>query len=117
MKYKFAIYSNSINNNLYTMIKNYLDQRYLYYDCVILSDSILNKDIDATIVSSFYLRFFRGYVIFTNIEDYVYYKALIVSNHLFLITTPDLLKIEKLTNEDKKITTILNTEKGYLYEI
>jgi hypothetical protein len=117
MKQKFAIYSDNINKNTYIAIKNYLSKKYSYYDCVIFSDSFLDKAIDATIVSSFYLRFFVGSVIFTNIEDYIYYKDLIISNSIFLITTPDLLRNNGLADYKKYSLTILNIEKEDIYEI
>lgn len=117
MKQKIAIYSNNLTKDTYIKIKNYLNKKYLYYDCVIFSDNLLDKSIDATIVSSFYLRFFNGSIIFTNIDDYIYYKDLIISNSVCLITTPDLLISNGLANYTRCGLTVIDIENEGSYEL
>lgn len=117
MKQKIAIYSNNLTKDIYLKIKNYLNKKYVHYDYLIISDNFLDKNIDATIVSSFYLRFFDGSIIFTNIDDYIYYKDLIVSNNVFLITTPDLLISNGLANYARCDLTVIDIENEGSYEL
>lgn len=117
MKQKISIYSNDLTKDIYLKIINYLNKIYSYYDCVIFSDSLLDKSINATVLSSFYLRFFNGSVIFTNIDDYIYYKDLMVSNSIFLITTPDLLRSNGFTDYVRCGLTVIDIEKEDSYEV
>lgn len=56
-------------------------------DVVIFSDLNNVSNIKhRAVLSSFYLKFFDGSVVFTNVDEYLTYKDQIIANEIFLVS-------------------------------
>lgn len=82
---KIAILTNTRINIDYVV--NSIKQKNHIDDIVILSDADNTIGIkNYAILPSFYLKFFDGSVVFTDINDYMIYKDEVVSREMFLLS-------------------------------
>lgn len=82
-----------------------------YDDIVIISDSIMNTKPNWAMVSSYYLRFFPGAILFTDIGSYMAHKDMLLSKDIYLYSSPqDLLSNNVSLNmlKNTKLVTINN---------
>lgn len=107
MKYKkIAILVNDEKINI-DYILNKIIQNIQIDDIVIFSDSNNISNIkDMAVLSSFYLKFFDGSIVFTNINEYLTYKDEIVADETFLVS--DLQTLLE-NNIDKSVLVKSNT--------
>lgn len=70
---KFAIYTNQVDAKIIEPIKNFIKNTYnTINDFNIFSDVIpINAEPSYPILSAYYLPFYNGILIFTNLEDYL----------------------------------------------
>jgi hypothetical protein len=93
MNNNFCIYSNKINSSLkqdIEIVKKYLISKYPYYHLAIFSDTYCEVSIDYPVVSAFYLKFFKGSIIFLNQKDYLYFKDKLYSKDIYVLSDDNL---------------------------
>jgi hypothetical protein len=93
MNNNFCVYSNKINLSLkkdIEIIKKYLMSQYPYYHLAIFSDTYCETSIDYPVVSAFYLKFFKGSVIFLSQKDYLYFKNKLYSKNIYVLSDSNL---------------------------
>lgn len=106
-----SIYTDDPVSNKETIIKikNYINNHYEFSDFVIISDlNYLDKDIDASVLSSFYLKFFSGSVIFLDPQDYMLYSDNMMCNSILYLETKDIANIDRNTIKNCDILTCNN---------
>lgn len=95
MNNSFGIFSDSLEANKNIIYKIGKECKKLG-DTVLFTDSVdTNAFVDYAIFSSFYMRFFKGIIIFLNIEDHTQYKDIIMGKPMMYLTE-ELLKSKNM---------------------
>lgn len=92
-KQRFALFTNNPNPEIISGVKNFLFTNYDVIDFTIFCDNII-KDIDnsCAILTSFYLTFYKGVIIFDNELDYESKKDSLGINHEIYIIKDGIIK-------------------------
>lgn len=116
----FAIYCRNIDDDCISLVlstRQYLNKTNSYYDFFVFVDDNARAKLGCASLSSFYMRFYKGGVVFTNLEDYLLNKDKILSSHIFIITTAkELIEYNTLKNKILNVTILKNIN-GELYEV
>lgn len=66
-------------------LKNFLFDQQFYDDVFICSDILQGIDTSWATIHPFYLKFFKGDILFLSLEDYVEYRDLIIGNPIVYV--------------------------------
>lgn len=118
MSNKYAIYSDSPDDNVViTMAYDFCKTRDPYCTFHIFSD---NEQIFYTFniatLSTYYLKFYDGNIIFCNLNDYIEYENSLLLNGYVVTSTQDLINAGLSKNTIKR-ASILGVNGGKLYEV
>lgn len=112
-----AVYSDNINDtSLIDILYKYFKQQYKDCDFNIFSsnEQIFNS-LNIASLSTFYMRFFKGKIIFCNIEDYLEYKDNILNECYLVATIEDCTKFN--INSKPNGIKFLKIDGDNVYEI
>lgn len=116
----FAIYING-NDNIETInkLKNFIITQSPYSDIFITSDDNVGLNGSFSILSSFYLKFFHGSIIFTSLEDYISNMEVVslAKNYVLIQSIEELSQnqISRTTLTSK--ATLLTITDGEIHEV
>jgi hypothetical protein len=118
----FAVYCPYIDQDsivIVSSLKKYVNNKYEYNDFAIFVDDIPNTETGSAMLPSFYMRFYKGSVIFTKLEDYLVNKDKLLSDNKFVITNPTELTQNGLSKKELSTenTIILQNINGAIYEV
>ncbi len=112
MNNSFSIFVEDLNTHKETIINLGKECKKLG-DTVLFTDSIDSASFtDYAIFSSFYMRFFKGIVIFLTVEDHTQYKNTIIGKPM-LYLTPDMLKSNNIDMSLVDKNNIFSVSGGY----
>lgn len=99
-------------------IKNFIIVQYPYSDIFVCTDDSVTISSNFSIMSSFYLKFFRGSIIFTNIENYIEYSNIAKLAKQYLIVKSVEEMVDKgITKQNINNTMFLTITDGEIHEI
>lgn len=119
MSQTFVIYIDENDNESFVKhIKSFILNQFVYADICISSDDNIIVSQDYSILSSFYLSFFQGNIIYTNIENYLNYKhAHKLAKKYVLVANSDELLKKNISKSSIMNATILTITDGEIHEI
>jgi hypothetical protein len=112
MKNTFAIFCNEQSDEL-DIVYNYIIQKYMGDIFIVSDDTTTSFKKHYAILYSFYLCFYKGTIIFLNIEDYLSNKINTENNEVYLICdVKDIIEagIDKGSLNNVKLLKIENDE-------
>jgi hypothetical protein len=112
MKNTFAIFCNEQSDELDIVYRNLL-QKYMADVFIVADNTTTSFNKYYAILYSFYLCFYKGVVIFLNIEDYLSNKNTVENNEIYLVCdVKDLIDagIDKSLLNNVKLLKIQNDE-------
>jgi hypothetical protein len=111
---KFAIYTNQIDKTIIEPIKTFITDKYgTRNDFNIFSDVLpINSEPSYAVLSSFYLPFHNGILVFTNVDDFINIMhsisndivVYVIADKDITVTDPNRVKLIKLI--DNKVIEI-----------
>lgn len=116
----FAIYINK-NDSIEHIekIKSFILMQFPYSDIVIFCDDNISIDRSFSILSSFYIKFFKGSIIFTDINDYISYQEIAKLSQIYVLinSTNDIIDKNMFTKNSISNTILLTITDGEIHEI
>lgn len=116
----FAIYINH-NDSIEDIekIKTFILTQFPYSDVFIFCDDNISIDRSFGVLSSFYIKFFQGSIIFTDFSDYMEYKEIAKLSQLYVIikSAHNILDKNTLTKNSVSNTILLTIINGEIHEI
>lgn len=116
----FAIYINQNDSIEYiNQIKTFILTQSPYSDIVIFCDDNVLIGESYGILSSFYIKFFKGSIIFTDIEDCISYRDIAKLSQLYAIakSAQDIVNKDILTKNSISNIILLTITDGEIHEI
>lgn len=110
MNNRFTIFTNDCSDKI-DIIYDYLLQNNYYDICIVTENSALNIDKKYAILYSFYLKFYKGSIIFLDIKDYIDNQYLVDHLNKYVVCTPQEIidsKLDKYSLKNVKIININN---------
>jgi hypothetical protein len=85
-----AIYTTNFieSSNTIAELKTFLFDSSFYDDVFLCADILQGIDSSWAAIHPFYLKFFKGDILFLNLEDYVEYRDSIIGNPIIYIESP-----------------------------
>lgn len=83
----------------------------------IFTDIDIDNHIRWANLSSFYMTFCPYSIVFTNIEDFLQYKYLIISKEIYVITSFDEIQKNQLNKNNLSNVILLTLKEEQIYEI
>lgn len=93
-----AVHLEFINNDtarIIDKVKNYFQKDVA--DFFVFTDDIISCDIPYAILSSFYMRFYKGCVVFTSIESLLQHKNNLCCSQIILVTNKTAILESKIS--------------------
>lgn len=113
-----GIYIDDIEDiNIIDSIRLFLETKYDIVSIHLFGDTILTKNINIAYLSSFYMSFFKGSLLFTNLENFLINKDSIISQDIFVITSLQELYNHHITKHSLETIKLLTIENGAINEI
>ena len=104
--------------NLIKAIQQYIFDNYSFYDIFLFVDDIINEPTDCAALSSFYMRFYKGSLVFTNLEDYLSNQDKILSTNIFIISSAEqLIEYNESKLKLQKNTKLLQYKDNRINEV
>lgn len=120
MNNNFAIYINK-NDTIEEIqrIKTFILTQSPYSDIVILCDDNVSINGSFGILSSFYMKFFKGSIIFTDLQDYIEYKETSKLCQIYVIvkSAKEIVENNMLQRNSVSNTIFLTITDGEIHEI
>jgi hypothetical protein len=116
MSTSFAVFHDRAHEDIVKSVKKYVDKNAQYYDFTVFSDN-MNSFCGHAILSTFYMRFYKGNLVFTNLEDYLLYEKKITAKKRFVVTNIEELREYNITPKNLTNTTILQYVDGEINEL
>lgn len=116
----FAIYINGDDNiQMIYQIKNFILTQSPYSDIFVTGDDNVALDGSFSILSSFYLKFFNGSIIFTSPQDYITnIDTVALAKSYVLIKSLEELSQNQATNKNNfKNAVLLTITDGEIHEV
>lgn len=116
---QYAIFSNDISNKpLIEQIFQYFAEKVRFLDCHIFTDNqmILGGEQRATL-SPFYMPFYKGNLIFLNIQDFLSSKENIIASKVYLYASADELLDSNIDKRSLNNAFLLSHNNGHIYEV
>lgn len=114
---KYAIYIDDGNSGLVNKIYAYFKQKNPYCDFTILSNNeplFYNQNISS--LSTYYLKFFDGSIIFCNINDYMEHADAMMQNCYLITTAEDMIRVGR-SKQQLHNATLLSFDGDEIYEL
>jgi hypothetical protein len=102
----FALYTTSINDIQINNLKKYLYNKYPYSSFHIFADINLKSNNDTSVLPSFYMKFYKGCLIFDNLLEYVKEYENILSSDIFILSDEKYTNVPKKEHQNVKIINL-----------
>lgn len=116
----FAIYING-DDNIQTIyqIKNFILTQSPYSDIFITGDDNVGLDGSFSILSSFYMKFFNGSIIFTSLQDYIANMDIVslAKSYVFIKSMEELSTNQVMNKNNFKNVVLLTITDGEIHEV
>jgi hypothetical protein len=114
----YAIYSdNNVDTAMVSSIYRHFKQKNPYCDFLLFSNNeYLFHNLVIASLSTFYMKFYTGIIIFTNVDDYIEYQPCLL-NPAYIITSIEEMADKGYTRSSICDAILLNMNGDTIYEI
>lgn len=91
----FALYATNTDSDQITRLKKFLYNKYPYSSFHVFFDGDYRNSSDTSFLPSFYMKFYKGCIIFNSLSEYLKEHKNLLSSIIFILSSEELVNLPK----------------------